>query len=84
MTLRHCPKPKCLTLAVLFQSNKMEKKDIIIVTAMMLLAGLSLYRRYLKKKSDTGGLYANKPPEKNSLSAQPDDYEPYTGKKQSE
>lgn len=84
MTLRHRPKSKCLTLAVLFQSNKMEKKDIIIFTAMLLLAGLSLYRRYIKKKSDAGGFSANKPRKKNSLSAQPDDYEPYTGIKQAE
>lgn len=82
MTLRHRPNSKCLTLAVLFQSNKMEKKDIIIFSAMLLLVGLSLYRRYMKKKSDAGGFHANKPPEKNGLSGQPDDYEPYTGKKQ--
>jgi len=84
MTLRYRPNSKCLTLAVLFQSDKMEKKDIFILTAMLLLAGLSLYRRYMKKKSDAGGFPAKKPPEKNSLSGQPDDYEPYTGKKQPE
>ena len=84
MTLMHCPNPKCLTLAVLFQSNKMEKKDIIIYGAMLLLVGFSLYRRYMKKKSDAGGFSASKPPGKNTLSAQPDDYEPYTEKKQSE
>lgn len=82
MTLPHCTKSKWLTLAVLFQSNKMEKKDIIIFTALLLLTGLSLYRRYMKKRSDAGAFSANKPPAKNSLSAQPDDYEPYTGKKQ--
>lgn len=62
----------------------MEKKDIIIFAAMLLAVGLSLYRRYMKRKSDSGGVSANKPLHKNSLSAQPDDYEPYTGKKQFE
>ncbi len=66
----------------LFQSNKMEKKDIIIFAAMLLLVGLSLYRRYMKKKSDAGGVPANKPIQKNSLSEQPDDYEPYSERKQ--
>lgn len=66
----------------LFQSNKMEKKDIIIFAAMLLLVGLSLYRRYMKKKSDAGGVTANKPIQKNSLSEQPDDYEPYSQRKQ--
>jgi hypothetical protein len=66
----------------LFQSNKMEKKDIIIFAAMLLLVGLSLYRRYMKKKSDAGGVTANKPLQKNSLSEQPDDYEPYSERKQ--
>lgn len=84
MTLRHYAKPKWLTLTVLFQSNKMEKKDIIIFAAMLLLVGMSLYRRYMKKKSDAGGVTAGKPLQKNSLSEQPDDYEPYKGKKQSE
>jgi hypothetical protein len=62
----------------------MEKKDIIIITAMVLVAGLSLYRRYMKKKSDAAGFSANSPREKNSLHAQPDDYEPYAEKKQPE
>ncbi|MBE0678029.1 MAG: FeoB-associated Cys-rich membrane protein [Bacteroidales bacterium] len=60
----------------------MEKKDIIIFAAMLLLVGLSLYRRYMKKKSDAGGVTANKPIQKNSLSEQPDDYEPYSERKQ--
>jgi hypothetical protein len=78
------PETKMFNFDGLFQSNKMEKKDIIIYVAMLLLAGLGLYRRYMKKKSDAGSFSANKPREKNSLSAQPDDYEPYSGKKQPE
>ncbi len=78
------PKTKMLNFDVLFQSNKMEKKDIIIYVAMLLLVGLGLYRRYMKKKSGAGGIPPDKPLQKNSLSVQPDDYEPYAGKKQSE
>lgn len=59
----------------------MEKKDIIILAAVLALAGLSLYRRYAKKKANTEGAPAKKTGEKSSLSVQPDDYEPYSGKK---
>ena len=78
-------KPKCLTLAVLFQSNKMGKKDIFIFAAMLVLVGINLYLRYMKKKkANAGGVFGNKAREKSSLSVQPDDYEPYSGKKQPE
>lgn len=59
----------------------MEKKDILIFTAVLLLVGLNLYRRYMKKKGDAGGVTGKNRGSKDSLSAQPDDYEPYSGKK---
>jgi hypothetical protein len=59
----------------------MEKKDIIILTAVLLLAGLNLYRRYAKKKGGSIGAAAGKSGGKGSLSTQPDDYEPYSDKK---
>ncbi len=59
--------------------NKMEKKDIIIVVALLLLSGVSLYRRYMKKKVSDGNVSAKKPAGKSSPSVQPDDYEPYSG-----
>lgn len=68
-------------MTVLFQSNKMEKKDILIFTAMVLLVGLNLFLRYMKKKkANAGGVAEKKKREKSSLSVQPDDYEPYSGK----
>ncbi len=60
----------------------MEKRDIIILAALLAVAGLNLYRRYAKKKGDTGNFGAKKTGEKSSLSVQPDDYEPYSGKNQ--
>ena len=63
----------------------MEKKDILIFAGMVLLVGLNLYIRYMKKKkADTGGPDVKTNREKRSISAQPDDYEPYSGKKQPE
>lgn len=59
----------------------MEKRDIIILAALLAVAGLNLYRRYAKKK-DAGNFGAKKTGEKSSLSVQPDDYEPYSGKNQ--
>ncbi|MRR20255.1 hypothetical protein EG827_08670 [bacterium] len=59
----------------------MEKKDIIIFAAVLALVGLNLYRRYAKKKGNLIGDTAKKAGGKGSLSVQPDDYEPYAGKK---
>ncbi len=85
MRLRYYRKPKCLTLPVLFQSNKMEKKDILFFAGMVLLVGLNLYIRYMKKKkANAGGADVKINREKSSLSVQPDDYEPYSEKKQPE
>jgi hypothetical protein len=59
----------------------MEKKDIIILAAMLLAVGLSLYRKYASKKAKAPFTGTGKPVEKNSLSVQPDDYEPYSDRK---
>jgi hypothetical protein len=59
----------------------MEKKDIIILAAMSVVVGLSLYRKYASKKAKSAVTGIAKPMEKNSLSVQPDDYEPYSGRK---
>lgn len=70
-------------MTVLFQSNKMEKKDILFFAGMVLLVGLNLYIRYMKKKKANAGVPDVKiNREKSSLSVQPDDYEPYSEKKQ--
>ncbi len=59
----------------------MDKKDIIIYIAVLMLIGLSLYRKYAKKKGVTPGGQVQKPEGKNSLRGEPDDYEPYSGRK---
>jgi hypothetical protein len=59
----------------------MDKKDIIIYIAVLILLGLSLYRKYAKKKDVTAGKPMQKSEGKNSLREQPDDYEPYSGRK---
>jgi len=59
----------------------MEKKDIIILAAMSVVAGLSLYRKYAGRKGKSPLTGPAKPMEKSSLSVQPDDYEPYSGRK---
>ncbi|HCM58773.1 MAG TPA: hypothetical protein DIS74_00015 [Bacteroidales bacterium] len=60
----------------------MENKDYIILAAAFVFAGFSLYRKYAKKKND--GL-TGKPGtgfgKRGGLRDQPDDYEPYSGKK---
>jgi hypothetical protein len=60
----------------------MDKKDIIIYIAVLMLIGLSLYRKYAKKKGITPGKPVQKSEGKNSLREQPDDYEPYSGRKE--
>ncbi|HCM59612.1 MAG TPA: hypothetical protein DIS74_04420 [Bacteroidales bacterium] len=60
----------------------METKDYIILVAAFALAGYSFYRKYAKKKNDSrseksGGLFGKR----GGLRDQPDDYEPYSGKK---
>ncbi len=59
----------------------MDKKEIIIFTAILFLTVLSLYRRYAAKKKNDGGMPGGVPKKDDSLSGQPDDYEPYSEKK---
>ena len=59
----------------------METKDILILVAVFALSGYSLYRRYAKKNAGPAGSGSSKSQVKNSLKDQADDYEPYTGKK---
>lgn len=53
----------------------MEKKDIIIIAAILAAAGFNLYRKYIVKKDKGTG-------KTNELlsSRKTDDYEPYSGK----
>lgn len=54
----------------------MEKKDIIILAAILAAAGFNLYRKFIAKK---GGKGIEKSNELLS-SRKTDDYEPYSGK----
>ncbi len=58
----------------------MEKKDILLFAFIFVFSGISLYLKYVKKKSAgvTGGKMGSD--RKTGLSGQPDDYEPYSGK----
>ena len=58
----------------------MDTKDIIIIVAAFLMAGFSLYRRYIRKKGGNSGGSSGKSAEKDRLRDQPDDYVPYSGK----
>ena len=81
--MRLRPNSKMVKFALqLSGSQTMEKKDYIILAAALVFAGLSLYRKYAKKHTDsplgkTGGGFGKK----RGLGDQPDDYEPYSGKK---
>jgi hypothetical protein len=59
----------------------MEKKDIIILVLAFVLAGFSLYRKYIKKKEGSAGSSPRKKQVGSSLKDQADDYEPYSGSK---
>jgi hypothetical protein len=59
----------------------MDKREIIIFTALLLLTALSLYRRYTAKKKNEGGMPGGVQKKDDSLTGQPDDYEPYSGNK---
>ncbi len=63
----------------------METKDIIILAMAFALIGFSFYRKYAKQKNagGTGRPNSGTGP-KGSLKDQPDDYEPYAGKKNGE
>jgi hypothetical protein len=55
----------------------MGTKDIIIIVASLALAGFSLYRKYINKKT---GNAAGPKPANELTSGRDDDYEPYSGK----
>jgi len=59
----------------------MDKKEIIFFAAILLLTALSLYRRYAAKKKKEGSRPEGMLQKGDGLSGQPDDYEPYSGKK---
>ncbi len=58
----------------------MEKKDIIILAVLFATIVLNLYLRQVKKKKAASGTQKYNLPKKGSISAQPDDYEPYSKK----
>jgi hypothetical protein len=60
----------------------MEKKDIIIYAAVVVLLGINFYIRYTRKKAGkgSGGKSGMKSGSGNDISSQSDDYEPYSGK----
>lgn len=60
----------------------MEKKEVLILAVLLLLTGFNLYRRYVRKKDNTSDGGTTKAHGKSSLSVQPDDYEPYSGRKE--
>jgi hypothetical protein len=55
----------------------MGTKDIIIIVATLALAGFSLYRKYVSKKTGTA---PGQKPANELTSGRDDDYEPYSGK----
>jgi hypothetical protein len=58
----------------------MEKKDIIILVVALLGLGISLYRKYMKKKG-TPNIAGNIPKSPSAFSSsKDDDYEPYSKK----
>jgi hypothetical protein len=60
----------------------MDKKDIIIYVAVVVLLGINFYVRYTRKKAGKvpGGKTGTKSGSGNGISSQSDDYEPYSGK----
>lgn len=57
----------------------METKDIVILAAVFVFSGYSIYRRYMKKNGGATGVGPMKNTPKSSLKSQADDYEPYSG-----
>jgi len=60
----------------------MDKKDIIIYAAVLVLLGINFYVRYTRKKAGKapGGKPGTKSGRRNDITSQSDDYEPYSGK----
>ena len=61
----------------------MDKKDIIIYAAIVVILGINFYMRYKKKqaKEATGNQTGKKSGSSSDISGQSDDYEPYSGRK---
>jgi len=62
--------------------QKMETKDIIILVLCLVVAGYSLYRKYMKKNAE--GTSRNQTSDSSSQfssKSKDDDYEPYADKK---
>jgi len=59
----------------------MDKKEIFILVALLLVTALSLYRRYAARKKKEGGPQGVMRQKGDSLTGQPDDYKPYSEKK---
>lgn len=57
----------------------METKDIVILAAVIVFSGYSVYRRFSKKNQGITGGGPLKGVSKSSLKDQADDYEPYSG-----
>ena len=58
----------------------MEKKDIIVVVAVILGLGMSLISKYLRKKKMEGSQGNKNTPPSSSFPGVKDDYEPYSKK----
>lgn len=59
----------------------MSSTEIIFITALFLLAGFQIYRKYVKKDTDKPGTGSNKESDSSFSSiSKDDDYEPYSGK----
>lgn len=60
----------------------MEKKEIIILAASLILVAFSLYKKYMKKKAEGGKKETGKTGSSDfSSHSAGDDYEPYRGGK---
>jgi hypothetical protein len=58
----------------------MEKKDVIILIVVLFGVGLSLYRRFVQKKSNTNIGVKDSKSSSTFPSSKDDDYEPYSKK----
>ena len=72
---------KFLTLTVLFHQTDMDKKDIILYAAIVVVLGVNFYLRYKKKKAKEVTRAGKESGSRGEIPGQSDDYEPYSGKK---
>jgi hypothetical protein len=59
----------------------METKEILLLLIAFVALGFSIYKKYTKKNGQSKGDEKKSIIKKGGLSSQPDDYEPYSGKK---